>query len=195
MINILINGYSVIGSGIFLATKRHKASPEHDDVIKWKHFPRYWPFVRGIHRSPVNSLHKGQWCGAFMFSLICAWISGWANNREAGDLRRHRGHYVVIVMKRYWPSYMASYRVISSHTLLNRESFSTKMYHVNIWYITFSATGLWDTSCHVGIDIRLQPTSIRPHIIKFVYIVWLYNSHYLAHLSRSYTHTYVHIWY
>ena len=28
---------------------------KHDDVIKWKHFPRYWPFVRGIHRSPVNS--------------------------------------------------------------------------------------------------------------------------------------------
>ena len=27
----------------------------HDDVIKWKHFPRNWPFVRGIHRSPVNS--------------------------------------------------------------------------------------------------------------------------------------------
>ena len=25
----------------------------HDDVIKWKHFPRYWPFVRGIHRSPA----------------------------------------------------------------------------------------------------------------------------------------------
>ena len=32
----------------------------HDDVIKWKHFPRYWPFGRGIHRSPVNSHHKGQ---------------------------------------------------------------------------------------------------------------------------------------
>ena len=30
----------------------------HDDVIKWKHFSRYWPFVRGIHRSPVNSPHK-----------------------------------------------------------------------------------------------------------------------------------------
>ena len=27
----------------------------HDDVIKWKHIPRYWPFVRGIHRSSVNS--------------------------------------------------------------------------------------------------------------------------------------------
>ena len=36
----------------------------HDDVIKWKHFARYWPFMRGIHRSPVNSPHKSQWHGA-----------------------------------------------------------------------------------------------------------------------------------
>ena len=72
----------------------------HDDVIKWKHFPRYWPFVREIHRSPVNSSHKGQWRGALMFSLICAWINGWVNNSEAGDLRRHRAHYDVIVMER-----------------------------------------------------------------------------------------------
>ena len=54
----------------------------HDDVIKWKHFPRYWLFVWGIHRSPVNSSHKGQWRGALMFSLICDWINGWVNNRE-----------------------------------------------------------------------------------------------------------------
>ena len=70
----------------------------HDDVIKWKHFPRYWPFVRGIPRSPVNSLHKGQWRGALMFSLICAWINFWVNNREAGNLRRYHAHYDVIVM-------------------------------------------------------------------------------------------------
>ena len=49
----------------------------HDDVIKWKHFPRYWPFVRGIHRSPVNSPHKGQWRGALVFYLIHAWTNGW----------------------------------------------------------------------------------------------------------------------
>ena len=49
----------------------------HDDVFKWKHFPRYWPFVRGIHRPPVNPPHKDQWRGA---------------------LRRHRAHYDVIVM-------------------------------------------------------------------------------------------------
>ena len=70
----------------------------HDDVIKWKHFPRYWPFVRGIHRPPVNSPHKGQWRGALMFTLICARINVWVNNREAGDLRRNRVHYDVIVM-------------------------------------------------------------------------------------------------
>ena len=70
----------------------------HDDVIKWKHFPRYWPFVRAIHRSPVNSPHKGQWRGALMFSLICVWINGSVNNREAGDLRRYRAYYDVTVM-------------------------------------------------------------------------------------------------
>ena len=58
----------------------------------------WWSFVRGIHRSPVNSPHKGQWRGALMLSLICARINGWVNSREAGDLRRHRTHYDVIVM-------------------------------------------------------------------------------------------------
>ena len=70
----------------------------HDGVIKWKHIPRYWPFVRGLHRSPVNSRHKGQWRGALLFSLICACINDWVNNRDAGDLRRHRAHYDVTVM-------------------------------------------------------------------------------------------------
>ena len=70
----------------------------HDDVIKWKHFPRNWPFARGIHRSTVDSPHKGQWRGALMFSLISAWTNGWANIRDAGDLRRHCAHYEVTVM-------------------------------------------------------------------------------------------------
>ena len=61
-------------------------------------FPRYWPFVRGIHQSPVNSPHKGQWHRALMFSLICAWMNGWVNNREAVDLRRQHAHYDVTVM-------------------------------------------------------------------------------------------------
>ena len=54
--------------------------------MKWKHLPRYWPFVWKIHRS------------ALIFSLICVWINDWVNNREAGDLRRHRAHYDAIVL-------------------------------------------------------------------------------------------------
>ena len=76
----------------------------HDDVIKWKHFPRYWPFVRGIHRSPVNSLHKGQWRGALIFSLMCVWINVWVNNCEASDVRRYCAHYDVTVMM--WPDWI-----------------------------------------------------------------------------------------
>ena len=63
----------------------------YDDVIKWKHFPRYWPFVTG----------------ALMFSLISAWTNGWANTRDAGDYRRHRSNYDVTVIWRvlasWWP--------------------------------------------------------------------------------------------
>ena len=33
-----------------------------------------------------------------MFSSICSWTNGWANNRDAGDLRHHRAHYDVTVM-------------------------------------------------------------------------------------------------
>ena len=69
-----------------------------DDVITWKHFPRYWSFVWGIHRSPLNSSNIGQWRGDLMFSLIYVWINGWVNNREADDLRCYRAHYDVTVM-------------------------------------------------------------------------------------------------
>ena len=81
----------------------------HDDVMKWKHFPRYWPAVRGIHRSSVNSSHKGQWQGALMFSLICAWTNSWVNNRDAGDLRRHCTHYDVTVIARLIPGHQSYY--------------------------------------------------------------------------------------
>ena len=56
---------------------RERGAGAHDDVIKWKPLLRYWPFVRGIHRLPVISQ---------------------VNNGEAGDLRRCRAHYDVIVM-------------------------------------------------------------------------------------------------
>ena len=68
----------------------------------WRHqietFSALLAFVRWIHRLPENSPPKGQWRGALMFSWICAWIHGWVNNRDAGDLRHHRVHYEVTVM-------------------------------------------------------------------------------------------------
>ena len=76
---------------------------------------------------PVNSPHKGQWDGALMFSLICAWISGWVNNREAGELRRHRGHYDVNVMYKNYVSHYFSKRRSSS---LMRTLYPKKYAHV-----------------------------------------------------------------
>ena len=68
----------------------------------WRHqmetFSTQLALCAGNSLVPVNSPHKGQWRGALMFSLICIWINGWVNNPEAGDLRRHRGHYDVNVM-------------------------------------------------------------------------------------------------
>ena len=95
---IITKAYGLLPSDHFIQCNGYSVIFTYDDVIKWKHFPRYWPFVRGIHRPPVNSPHKGQWRRALMFSLICSLISHWVNIGEAGDLKRHRAHYDVIVM-------------------------------------------------------------------------------------------------
>ena len=68
-------------------------------VTWWRHQMETFSALLAIYaRSPVNSPHKDQWRGVLIFSLICVWINGWVNNREADDLRRHRAHYDVIVM-------------------------------------------------------------------------------------------------
>ena len=80
--------------------------------MKWKHLPRHWPFIRGIHPWPVDSSHcKGQWRRPLIFSLICVWTNGWVNNRDAGDLRRRCAHYDVTVMFVMW-------MLVSPHVLL-----------------------------------------------------------------------------
>ena len=73
----------------------------HEDFMKWKHFPYDWPFAWGNHRWPMDSPHEGQWRGALVFSLMCAWKkqNGWANNRDASELSRHSAHYDITVMQ------------------------------------------------------------------------------------------------
>ena len=76
-----------------------------------KHFPRYWPFVWRVHRSPASN--ADLWC--FLWSA--PWINGWLNNREAGDLRRHRAHYDVIVMSIESDVISNDIRIISNYSI------------------------------------------------------------------------------
>ena len=110
----------------------------HDDVIKRKHFPRYWPFVRGIHRSLVNSPYKGQWRGALMFSLIGVWRNGWANNGDAGDSSPFRPHYDVIVMNFPFSTMnhctMGAQRIQFTQLIFNPRSLWWKDYCPSRWH-------------------------------------------------------------
>ena len=67
-----------------IRSQKEKMGRKHHDITKWRHFPRHWPFVWGIHWWPVNSPHKDQWCGALIFFFdLCLnkWLSkqwrGW----------------------------------------------------------------------------------------------------------------------
>ena len=98
----------------------------HDDVIKWKHFPRYWPFVRGIHRSPVNSPHKGQWRGALMFSfdlhlnkrLSKQWWGWWFETPSRSLWRHCNGFSAIFVLMccpLSWTRFWFHIRFVETH--------------------------------------------------------------------------------
>ena len=74
-----ITGLTIVYSIVYSGTdqRKHQSSAS---LAKWKYFPRYW---RGIHRSPVNSLHKGQRRGALTFSLICHHASSLSSESES----------------------------------------------------------------------------------------------------------------
>ena len=137
----------------------------HDDIIKWKHFPHYCPFVWGIHQSPVNSPQTGQWRGALMFSLICVLINGWVNSHGAGDLRCYRAHYGIIVMKMTWYVLWYSYFKLKwPITLTTHNEHIYRCWYVhhvqNMWY-------LWTYLYTVSISIvALQVYSLQEFIFK-----------------------------
>ena len=62
----------------------------HDDVVRWKHFPRYWPFVRGIHQWPANSPHKVRWYGALRFLMLFVLFFYLHLNKRLSKLSRRR---------------------------------------------------------------------------------------------------------
>ena len=132
----------------------------HGDVInKWKHFPPYWPFVRGIRRSPVNSPHKDQLRGALMFSLICVWINGWVNNRDAGDLRRYRSYY--------------DFTIMLDQNRACCDKFMIGMTRKSILIGTLSLLLYWGSNCYW--TIQAIQVSVRAELWKEIYpnnVVW-----------------------
>ena len=143
----------------------------HDDVIKWKHFPHYWPFVRGIHRSPVNSPHKGQWPGALIFTLICARINGWVNNREAGDLRRHRAHYDVTVMIPDGFPHKGS--VLQNFDVSFNDHLKQPVEQSAELWVIWDAMTLISCHCNVSWDWFIQPYFYYTGLIRIFLSQWL----------------------
>ena len=130
----------------------------------------------GIHQSPVNSPHRGQWRGALMFSLIYARTNGWVNNRDADDFRHHRVHYDITLMKHWntmtfflylwfhisgaktfllkvcWPCF--EYRHFSMCIFTFCKDFDERMFLWKCW-------SFWDRKC---LDLRGTRTpSLRIH--------------------------------
>ena len=135
--------------------------------MKWKHFPRYWLLARGIHRSPVNFPPKGQSRGALMISLICAWINGWVNNGEAGDLRRNRAHYDVAIILFHTLTddgthiVFTTAKVVSIIVILEPHSTFDKIVSISIgglFNINYGKTCKSPSYCHV---LTLIPTWIN----------------------------------
>ena len=124
----------------------------HNSKSWWRHqmetFSALMALCAGNSPVPVNSPHKGQWRGALMFSLICAQINDWVNNREAGNLRRHRGHCDVTVM-------VQDLLVISSHR--------AKRLFITIWNWVFLRSQsqshfsfTFRKSCYSRTDVKIM---------------------------------------
>ena len=150
----------------------------HDDVIKWKHFPRYWPSVRGINRSPGNSPHKGLWRGALMFPLICAWINGWVNNGEAGDWRQRRAHHGINVMN--------SIRTLSrSHENVNLLQLANISLFAHDTVHTYSSLLLVYILLITPVNRTLELQSSPPQEVKTYHTYYTCQMHLYPGLSNS----------
>ena len=90
-----------------------------------------------------------QWRAALMFSFIFAWTNGWANNRDAGGLRRHRALHDVTVMV---------YCIINSRQLTVHNTFKHMKHAEPIQWRIYAA--LW------GYELNLELCQNHHHRLK-----------------------------
>ena len=133
----------------------------HDDVIKWKHFLRYWTFVWGIHRSPVKHPHKGQWRGALMFSLICILnkrlskqLWGWWFETLSRSFWRHCNAFVKWTPVQ-WEHRKTGQHPSPSHRLLYRVELYTFIHGRAVGVRDLCVTAMSE-SCEVRIWLKCQ---------------------------------------
>ena len=99
----VFSGYDVFTAICFSYDRDCIATNEFKLIAWWRLQMETFSALLCAGNSPVsNELHKGQWRGALMFSLIYVRTNGWINNRDGGDLRRHCHLYNVTVMLRTW---------------------------------------------------------------------------------------------
>ena len=137
---------------------------------QWKYFPCYWPFGRGIHQSPVNSPHKGQWYGALMFSLICAWTNSWANNGDTGDFRHHHTHNDVIVMIHNDFTVISENHWQITPSVTNKSLFTVAI-HYFIFYMLFHALN-WHESNQLKQTLTAHFTILLPRMPYSNLVLW-----------------------
>ena len=135
--------------------------------------------------SPVTGefSHKDQWRGALTFSLICAWMNVWVNNREADDLRRHRAHYDITVMS-------LSIQNANIIRKCRKKYFGMTMYPFGLptfQRCCFRLTEWWPNSthwtwrlflarfCNYSPWLLLPPDSLCPHFpyIYYTFYLWV----------------------
>ena len=76
------------------------------DVMTWKCFMHYWPFVKGIHL--VDSLHKGPVMHNIDVSLMLARTNCYANSGMGSDLRCHNAHLTCCAFALFWVDHVSN---------------------------------------------------------------------------------------
>ena len=168
-----------------------------NDKIPWRHqmetFSALLAICAGNYWSPVNSPHKGHWRGALMFSLICVWIIGWGNNREAGDLRRNRANYDVTVMIIMWAVITEYCNDELTLFRAKRRSFGGSLRNVWLWlpsrlYLATTTTCMADRDTDDRVFV-FKSLVLQAQEYKYV---WPYVYMFLSACRYGYTHVSVH---